>query len=275
MKDLQHLSESIKDDFIQNGYAIVDLLRDEDIDYCLECFKETEELLHLNAETKRYNSLEIHDYQYRRKVYELLSPYLQDKIEKYVKQYQILGINFAIKKSLGNEFEPHIDDSHTDIDRVGINIWIPLSDVTQENGSLYLFKGTQNIHIPMRGIGLPFPYLKFNDLIKKNARPLTLKKGQAIIFNDKILHGSGRNLTPEQRNAIIVGMIPKDAQPKVYVRYEELGHGKAELFDAPSEFFFKFNFHKRPEDFHSYGIFNYTPPSFDEIEFKNLISPSS
>lgn len=260
--------------FKEDGYIIVDLLSEDDIKFCLKKYYNIENDFISSNDQNRYNTLEIENYAYRSSVYNHLAPFLQEKIAQFVKGYNILGINFAVKKPYGDEFPPHVDDAHADNHHLGINVWIPLTNVAPENGSLYLFKGSQKIDIPMRGIGLPFPYLKYNEFIKQHTKPVTLKLGQAIIFNDKILHGSGKNNTDEERPAIIVGLISAQANPKVYVRYASLGHGRAELFDAPSEFFFKFNFEKRPGEFNSYGIFDYVPTTIDEKEFKDMIISS-
>lgn len=272
MKDNYFVQRNLSATFHEDGYVVVDLLSDDEIQYCKDCYLNTEKELKKTVDSNRYNSLEIENYTYRSNVYNSLAPYLQEKINRFVKKFQIIGINFAIKKAQGEEFEPHVDDSHTNNNHIGINVWIPLTDVNPENGSLYLFKGTHQIDIPMRGIGLPFPYLKHIDYIKQHTKPLTLKKGQAVIFNDKILHGSGKNNTFNDRAAIIVGMIPQEASPEVFVRYKDLGHGRAELFEAPPEFFFKFNFEKRPNGFKSFGIFDYIPTIIDENKFKQLIS---
>ncbi|MCO5229627.1 MAG: phytanoyl-CoA dioxygenase family protein [Chitinophagales bacterium] len=271
--EIFHLKQHAED-FQRDGYIVVNLLTDQEIDFLLEKYNLIEKKSLNGVTQNRYNTLEIEDYNYRSSVYHHLSPFLAERIKKFVKGYQIIGINFAVKKPFGEEFPPHVDDSHTDSELLGINVWIPLTDVTPQNGGLYMFKGTHQINIPMRGIGLPFPYPQHLETIRKYARPLSLKLGQAIIFNDKIIHGSGKNNSQVERPAIITGMIPEDATAKVFVSYDSIGNNKAELFEISTDFFLTFSFKGRPNGFKSLGIFDYIPPQIDDKSFQELITSS-
>lgn len=125
--------------------------------------------------------------------------------------YKFVGFNFAVKKSKGAPFQPHIDDAHTTDQFRWFDFWIPLIDVDETNGVLYVLKRSHLLPLPIRGIGLPFPFLKFEGLIQKNSTRLKLRAGQALIFDDRIIHGSPENPTDIDRPAIIAGLIPQNA----------------------------------------------------------------
>ncbi|MCP4123956.1 MAG: phytanoyl-CoA dioxygenase family protein [Bacteroidetes bacterium] len=86
----------------------------------------------------------------------------------------------------------------------------------QQNGRLYVIRGSHKMEQPIRGIGLPFPYEEHRELIENNTWSLQLKAGEALFFHTKMIHGSPENSTDKDRPAIVAGLIPEEARPILY-----------------------------------------------------------
>jgi len=256
-----------QDLFNEQGYLVLDLLCNEEVIACTEVYKNSDNL----ERGTRYNTLEVNDYDNRKYVYEALLKILSKPILNRLNGYKFIGFNFAVKKGTGKNFPSHIDDSHTDDHFRGVNVWIPLVDVNAENGALYVVKRSHLLPLPIRGIGLPFAFERFEDIILRKAEKISYKAGQALIFDDRIIHGSPANSTDEERPAIIAGLIPENAEPKIYIRHNELVNEEVELFEAPTEMFFKLQIGKRPVGFKSLGVFEYKHSSLSESTFLSIL----
>jgi hypothetical protein len=165
-----------------------------------------------------------------------------------------------------------MDDEHTDEEIYNcVNVWIPLIDVDAENGALYLLEGSHTIKLPPRGIGLPFAYIELQDFIEQRSTPLPMKVGQALFFNPRLIHGSGFNLSDQDRPAIVVGLIPKQAPLYVLMRHDGLEQGFYEKFSIEEDFFFEVEIGKRPQFAKSLGVFKFPELTYNKEDIKKLV----
>ena len=142
---------------VEDGFFVADLLTEEQVEQCLEVYEQLDESLSL----KRYNTLEIDDYEHRKEAADRVYAIIQPMIADLLVDYKLVGLNFAAKKPADdNPFPPHFDDVHVDESKfISVNIWIPLVPVSPENGGLYVLPRSYKVSVPVRGIGIPFPYL--------------------------------------------------------------------------------------------------------------------
>lgn len=117
-------------------------------------------------------------------------------------------------------------------DLFNVSVWIALDDVTAENGAMQIALGTHNHQYPVRRV--PFAESVFGKVAYDNfsragdtarlaelneryacetifdpeeegveVATVTMKVGQAIIFTDRVMHGSLPNTTTDQRRLAI------------------------------------------------------------------------
>jgi ectoine hydroxylase len=101
----------------------------------------------------------------------------------------------------------HIDCFYWRNTRPKLSVWIPLDDATAVNGTLTVVPGSHKKDWRMVKMGLPsgdFQY-EINGAEWKEGDVVTcaISRGTAIIFSDRLVHGSTANTAGKDRYAII------------------------------------------------------------------------
>lgn len=101
----------------------------------------------------------------------------------------------------------HIDCFYWRNTRPKLSVWIPLDDATAENGTLAVVPGSHKKDWRMVKMGLPsgdFQYeITGGDWREGDVVTCAIKRGTAIIFSDRLVHGSTANTAGKDRYAII------------------------------------------------------------------------
>lgn len=101
----------------------------------------------------------------------------------------------------------HIDAYYWRNTRPKLSVWIPLDDATAENGTLTVVPGSHKrdwrmvkLSLPSGefGMGITDGEWKAGDVVTCN-----IKRGTAIVFSDRLVHGSTPNIAGKDRYAII------------------------------------------------------------------------
>ncbi|MBP9912744.1 MAG: phytanoyl-CoA dioxygenase family protein, partial [Opitutaceae bacterium] len=99
----------------------------------------------------------------------------------------------------------HIDCFYWRNTRPKLSVWIPLDDATAENGTLTVIPGSHRQDWNMIKMGLPsgdFQYeITEGDWREGDVVTCAIKRGTAIIFSDRLVHGSTRNTAGKDRYA--------------------------------------------------------------------------
>ncbi|CAF2717728.1 unnamed protein product [Rotaria sp. Silwood2] len=101
----------------------------------------------------------------------------------------------------------HIDCFYWPNTRPKLSVWIPLHDVNADNGTLTVVRGSHKKDWTMINKGLPngeFLYqIADDDINKDDVVTCIVKRGSAIFFSDRLVHGSTPNLARKDRYTII------------------------------------------------------------------------
>ncbi len=165
----QIFTDSANDETISDkGMFILPLLTDEQVKESLSVYQ----LVESGINDKFYNTLASNNLDYRKQVNDKLEQIVGTTIRSVFNKYKVLAYNFAAKSSgKGSMCHIHNDDSHADENLYTcINVWIPLVDVSESNGSLYVLPHSHKLPYNIRGIGLPFAYEKYIHLIPQHRR---------------------------------------------------------------------------------------------------------
>jgi len=122
---------------------------------------------------------------------------------------------------------------------VALNCWVPLCDVTIENGPLMIMPGSHfdNLNV-VRAPTMPFFFSGDDDLVVKELVPMEVKAGTAVILNQSVIHYSPANSSTKIRKAITAGIKSEGAQ--MYFHYKAPGSERLEVFEVPDNFFLTF-----------------------------------
>lgn len=255
--------------FKEHGYVLHQFLSEDDIKALLKIF----DTVKPPASKNFYSSIDIEDTDYRMEVDRQINELIGDRIKAMFVDYNPLIFNFIVKlPGADTEVMMHVDDSHVDESKYqSVNIWIPLVDTNEQNGMLYVLPGSQRFPYPVRGINLPYPYNRYTELIKPYMMPLKQKAGEAIFYNNMLMHRSDANMSDSVRPAVITGMMPAEAQPMIHVSYDGLPPDKAEQFKLDKTFYLKLERGKRPDFAESLGIVPFAPIQMEEAEFLRMV----
>jgi hypothetical protein len=164
---------------------------------------------------------------------------------------------------------------------VALNCWVPLCDVTKENGALHVLPGSHYDNIKtIRAPTLPFFFSGHEDEIMRQLIPMEVKAGTAVILNQSVIHYSSPNKSTSVRKAITAGIKSKGAQ--MYFHYKVPNRNELEVFEMEDDFLISFNdfandIGQRPYLGKSIGFISYKLPEWSkrvlyDIDINNVSS---
>lgn len=172
---------------------------------------------------------------------------LKPALSDWISGYKLLSFTYLVKgvgpKSM---LDVHQDWSMVDETQYhGYNLWMPMSDSDLGNGTLYALKGSHNFPLNRRGGGIFPKYLNNRDLAIAAMVPFVVPRGEAVIFDNRLIHYSPANETDIPRFAVAGTVVPENAPVIVYNGREENGQLKVSAHKAPDDFYFRYS------DFHN------------------------
>lgn len=209
----------------RNGYAILkNLLPEMDCDK-LEAFFTAFDTVDSRAFTiSNWNN----NADYRRKIYNQLSNALYPSVNKILLNYKPVMAVFASKRpGIKSEMLLHQDWSLVDeTEYRSVSVWIALCDTNGTNGNLQVAEGSHLYAGYPRGMNLPVPFENIRaELEQQFLTDIPLSKGDAIVFDHRLIHCSPENKSAGMRLAAVLALIPSEAELIHY--YSALGDGKA------------------------------------------------
>jgi hypothetical protein len=156
-----------------------------------------------------------HDKSYKQLIWELLTDLINPFLVENFIDYKILQANLFNKAPGTGVIHPHQNLTTVDEEKhTSVSIWLPLQDTNIENGTLYFLPKSQSRYEPYRNSNIHWApmnaSIKFDDY---KMIPVNLKVGQALIFDDSIIHGSPNNNSDINRYVFHYLAIPIEANP--------------------------------------------------------------
>ena len=252
----------------QIGYFIDDFLNEDEIRFCKEIyqsnFAQHNDIFHSSSFNE---NIEL-----KKKVSEIILDKLKEKIEAKFTDYKLLGISFLEKKANQNNPLPiHQDWTVTDEEKYGsYTIWIPLDDTTKNNGALRVIDGSHLVENNFRSPSLPVSFDKHRVALEKYLKTLSIKKGNAFVFNQKLMHASWQNKTNENRLALTIGLVPKDAD--LFMLYYDASKKQVSKYAMQDDLFLHYpEIIKAPTIGKLVETFSYRVKEFTEDDLKNTL----
>lgn len=179
---------------------------------------------------------------YKLKIKTELETILEPYFDSVFTNYRAICQQFIIKLP-GKEttFPVHQDWSIVnEKDYFSLNIWIPLQDVDEKNGAMWIVKGSHKLNQPIRGAGSLFPnYFPLLDEMRPYMSSYSMKAGEALIFYHSTIHGSPYNSSKEPRITIQTSIIPKQAPLEIY--FQPPGQQQIEVHHPADDFYFHYD----------------------------------
>ena len=174
---------------------------------------------------------------YRRQVHQVISEALDDLVTDLFDGYTPFLRNFLCKwPGEGSDLYLHRDWMYVD-ERAGARtfvVWIPLVDVTEENGPLQVLRASHRLERRPRGTHLNAPWINHGEVIRPRMETVTARLGEAVLMDNALVHSSLPNRSGEPRLVAAVGCRPTDSP---LVHFLSTGAGPAVRYDTDDDFF--------------------------------------
>jgi len=175
---------------------------------------------------------------YRREAHRLIREFFDPYVARYLSGYHILTSNFYAKPPGTGEFEIHQNwPALADLNDTSLTIWCPLVEVDESNGAIQIVAGSHKILPHVQGPTSPAYFKDFRrELLDKYLRIIPMSAGEALIFDDSLIHWSAKNDSDEARIAIQIVCVPSDAQP-VHFFFDRDKPGVFEVIAIDEDFY--------------------------------------
>ncbi|CAM6004739.1 unnamed protein product [Sphagnum balticum] len=158
-------------------------------------------------------SLMANDLQGNRNLRSAIRDILSDFYASYFRDYRTVHESLLIKPAhTQEEMSLHQDWSIVDESAYQCaTLWIPMSDVSEQNGSLFVLPGSHRWFDTIRSSSLPTARIESTGTLLAMCRSFDLRAGQAFLFHPAVLHGSYANRHSEDRIVVTANIIADDA----------------------------------------------------------------
>lgn len=270
----QVLNDShLEKQFHQDGFVTLNLLDTDQFNQLQQTINDLNQS-HKDQSTDENSTYKLSyfngDIAFKQKVFNTLSNFFQPTIDKHLKNYKPLIINIFDKEPGKGEVTIHQNWSFVDEEKyTSVSVWIPLVDVSRNNGTLETVKGSHKVLCQYRSPSLPWVFDELNDILKERyLEPFVIKKGQAAIIDDGILHWSSDNHSDYVRTTVQLIMVPDDAQVIHYVNKDD----HVDIYEVDPLFFMKYDMKNIPEGYSVIGQKKLSLKKLDEKEFVEIVA---
>jgi ectoine hydroxylase-related dioxygenase (phytanoyl-CoA dioxygenase family) len=192
----------------QNGWALIDFCNQETIESLNKKFSE---LLPLFNEMPLMITL-LHKH---RAVTQLVNDSilleLNTDLNRHFRNYKIPIAHFFVKKKSSPHIGLHQDPMITDqAIQPSYGLWIPLIDTDENNGTLTVLDGSHGWFHPFQADTVPTSIDEIWKRLIPECTVLRLKKGQAVLMDNRLAHYSYPVLTNDIRPAVVVKLTRLD-----------------------------------------------------------------
>ncbi|BAQ61811.1 hypothetical protein GM3708_2217 [Geminocystis sp. NIES-3708] len=256
-------------DLKKDGYAVVKFLADQEVVSIQDIYNS---LTH-NFSSGFVPTMMSNDIHYRQFINSSIKKILAQKMAHFLRSYRLCHWSFLVKHAqrLDSTIGLHYDWSFVDINRFNsVGVWCPLIDVNNYNGCLKVVKGSHNLNNKPSGGYSDFPYKHLLPTIEeKYLTELSIKAGEAVIYDTNIFHGSPPNQTTNERVVLAGLMISIDSTLRYYYCDTEKDASKLEVFEVDDEFYTSNIWGVRPEGLTSLG---FVDREFEPITIEDFVN---
>ena len=271
MKEPIFLDAEIQRKFDEDGFVKLSLLNEDEV----KVLAKIREDYFPEKGSVFFSSSYLDDYDLKMEISNKISKLIDTSLAKQCSNYRLIGAAFLIK-GIGKHSEMPMHQDWTIVDEqkfYAANVWIPLTDTNEENGTLELMKGSHKWNEALRAPTLPMSFVGLEESIKPKLTVVPAKKGEVVILNQATIHYSKPNMTDEIRPAITCGLISQKAPLKFHFWDKE--RSQIEEFAQEDDFLLRFeNFmdaiYKRPLMGTSKQFFDYKIPRWNEQDLNRL-----
>jgi hypothetical protein len=213
--------EALQGEYDRTGFAIFPMLDSEGVDQVRRIVGELEPADGFAPHTQgQWHPQTYHctatdeSRDYRRHAIESLNAFFSPYVDRQLIDYRLAECLIYNKPPGAGYVVPHQNQTMMrDPELVSFSVWVPLVDTNEENGALNVVPGSHHLGELRAYGGAPPYYADYVEALKqKYFVPLPVRAGQAIAFDDRLLHYSETNRSRSDRMAIQLNAYPQEAE---------------------------------------------------------------
>ncbi len=211
------LKSKLENQFLlDKGYIISSFYTEKEINNLLDFFFKH----HPQTPNGFYSTSHVQDIAFRQKMSDKICDISKRAIEKKLKDVVVLGATY-MSKQRGKEgmLQAHQDWSIVDERKwASYNLWIPLVDVNQDNGTIQIVPKSHKWEFNYRGVNIPSNYNKLKHKVDDLLIPVNINAGRGLLYNHRLWHASPESFSKTLRLAVVIGIMPQKASMKYYYK---------------------------------------------------------
>ncbi len=220
----------------EKGYRVEPFLDASDVQALLTLYGETT----LNAASDHYNTARIATAETKRHLFEVVKARVEEKLRLLAPGYRMYLASFVVKKAGGSrgKLPMHPDPSVVNHgEDIGINVWVPLCDVDEQNGCLHVVEYSPRFgHIAAVPPMNPSPFDSVRKELEANyLTPVPMTAGTAFVFDTRVLHATEPNKMSTDRVALFLNLTPEGKAPRHYF-WNPDKPAQLDVYDVDTEF---------------------------------------
>lgn len=233
-------NEELQTELNDKGFIKVPFIGEEELEQLRSYYHQ----IHPNGAPEKIDGIHMTtwcgDLDYKLDVKSNLEQIYSKACEDHFIDYRTLNNVFIVKDQGETPFKVHQDWNVVDeVENFAINVWVPLYDVSKNEGALWVIEGSHKIDRNVRGSAYLFPdYSPYFDQLEKAATSVDLKAGEAIIFYVNIIHGSPENHGERERIATCFSVIPKNASLNIF--FQKQAGDQLEIHEPSDDFVYQY-----------------------------------
>ena len=148
----------------------------------------------------------------RRAAHDQIVPHVASALGRHLSNHRIAMCSFVARYPGSDQSDLPLHQDWSFVDERfarSMSVWIPLQAVDRTNGCMTIVPASHRHDQPARGIGSGFRYRELEPHLR--ARHLVdqpLARGEAILFEHRLIHGSRSNLGIDLRLAVGIVLVP-------------------------------------------------------------------
>lgn len=253
-RDAFFLDESKQKHYLKHGWCkIENVVKQDEIDSFMNTFDEISKLDGFELNENLLNSGRLFNPEIRKKTQNVIN----------VNARTLLPRMFDMEKTdahTGGAYQvkpPHINSDlliHQDSTVIDeekeycLFVWVPFCDVTMENGVISFVNGSHLWGNTQRSLGVPWQFKKNIETLYKYVSPVTVNKGDVLVFDPATIHSSAPNLSKEIRHAITITVLKKNYQLVYYFRNPDIADDLIEKYYVSEDFYYDYDFFSKPDE---------------------------
>lgn len=212
---------NISQELESQGYVLIDCFDCVQIDNCYTSIKDEFEELKKVISQNNNNHINVdfhstfldHHKPYKEIIYNHISSLIKENLSETLIPFKIIQANLFNKSRGKGNIVPH--QNLTTVDETlysSYSIWVPLNETNELNGTIYIAPKSHRKFEKYRNHNKHWaPLYASCDISDYRMIPINVKKGQALIFNDSLVHASPINTSDDHRIVFHALLTSKDA----------------------------------------------------------------